>query len=209
MVVNESKIAAKIFNFREDILTHTWQVNIQTSLKWLVPDLHRVHLLSGVHVFCPGLQQTNHFLLMPSNLHDFLSVVDHCDVLGSDQIVSDYMCYSKRELTYSWGKTVNQCSYLSLMNVNCSWSLFLRSRMENYAFLKSMVTCNVPVALWICSINNTTSVTETAIRATLWSILQWFIVILWASSGLSKGQTGELDRNITRTITVSPHATHF
>lgn len=130
MVVNESKIATKIFNFREDILTHTWQVNIQTSFKWLVPDLHRVHLLSGVHVFCPGLQQTNHFLLMPSNLHDFLSVVDHCDVLGSDQIVSDYMCYSKRELTYSWGKTVNECSYLSLMNVNCSWSLFLRSRME-------------------------------------------------------------------------------
>lgn len=64
------------------------------------------------------------------------------------QIISGYVHYDKRELTYSWGKTVNEC-YLSPVNVNCFRSPFLGSRMEKYA------TWIETVALFICYSNNT------------------------------------------------------
>lgn len=59
---------------------------------------------------------------------------------------------------------------------------------EKCAFIISMATCIVPVTLLIC--NNTTSVTDTAVRASLWSSLQEFTVILQKSSGLSRARLG-------------------
>lgn len=59
---------------------------------------------------------------------------------------------------------------------------------EKCAFIISMATCIVPVALLICS--NTTSVTDSAVRASLWSSLQEFTVILQKSSSLSRARLG-------------------
>lgn len=68
------------------------------------------HPLEGRYL--NSFQHTHHLLFMLSDLHDVVNVMNHCDVLWDVQIASDYIYYYWKELTYPWGKTINEYSYL-------------------------------------------------------------------------------------------------
>lgn len=106
-----------VFYFQGDLLAHTynWISKLHSRDQSLIIEFI-FHPLEGRYL--NSFQHTHHLLFMLSDLHDVVNVMNHCDVLWDVQIASDYIYYYWKELTYLWGKTVNEYSYLYSVTLN-------------------------------------------------------------------------------------------